>query len=422
MFTQKRCFIDLFAGAGGLSEGFIQAGFEPVAHVESDQAACFTLRTRMAYHWLCSQGQLQLYMDYLKGKLSREDLYKHVPKQVIGSVIKAEISEQILPDIFRQVDVLCGNRQPDLIVGGPPCQAYSLIGRSRDRNRMKGDIRNYLYIHYAEFLRKYRPLYFVFENVTGLLSAKEENGEHYLDAMQSLFLDCGYETKLIPLSAKDYGVLQNRKRIIIVGRRGESVDFCPVPTKRNSDIQVREIFFDLPELQAGEGNPRYAKYSSNGGEYLYESGIKSSECEFTTLHWARPHNNRDKKIYRRSVNLWNEKKKRIKYTDLPPTLRTHRNCHSFLDRFKVVASDLPSSQTVVAHIAKDGHYYIHPDAKQNRSITPREAARLQTFPDDYYFESRNGVPQRTAAYRQIGNAVPVLLARKIAEKLNEVWL
>ena len=106
---------------------------------------------------------------------------------------------------------------------------------------------------------------------------------------------------------------------------------------------------------------------------------------------------------------------------MPKKLQSQNNLDSFLDRFKVVASDLPYSQTVVAHIAKDGHYFIHPDIKQNRSLTPREVARLQTFPDNYYFESVSGRPSRTTAFRQIGNAVPVLLAEKIATALLEVW-
>ena len=140
-----------------------------------------------------------------------------------------------------------------------------------------------------------------------------------------------------------------------------------------------------------------------------------------TWHQARPHTEQDLEIYRIAVRRWNEGRQRLKYSTLPPHLKTHRNRVSFTDRFKVVAGDLPFAHTVVAHICKDGHYYIHPDVEQNRSITPREAARLQTFPDDYYFEGVNGRPSRTHAFRQIGNAVPVLLSRGIAAKLKERW-
>jgi DNA-methyltransferase (dcm) len=418
---QKLNFLDLFAGAGGLSEGFIRAGFEPVAHVESNQAACFTLRTRMAYHWLKAYGRTELYADYLKGEIGRPEFYGHIPEQVVGSVINAEIGTETLPDIFRRVDALLGNRHLDLIVGGPPCQAYSLVGRSRDRNRMRGDKRNYLYIYYAEFLKRYKPSYFVFENVIGLLSASDEDGKLYFTAMRDLFFECGYETEYMTLSAEDYGVLQSRKRIILVGRRGKATGFYPEPKKWNPNVKVREVFCDLPAIGAGEGVAGPCPMGVYRGTWQAEAGIRTEEFP-VTWHQARPNSEQDLEIYQIVVNLWDREKMRLNYNMLPDRLKTHCHRHAFLDRFKVVASDLPFSHTVVAHISKDGHYYIHPDIKQNRSITPREAARLQTFPDDYYFESSNGVPGRAPAFRQIGNAVPVLLARKIADKLKEVWL
>ena len=414
-------FLDLFAGAGGLSEGFIQAGFAPVAHVESDQAACFTLCTRMAYHWLKAQGRIDLYAAYLNGKLSRPDFYAQVPSQVVASVIHAEIGDAMLPDIFRKVDKLLGNRQLDLIIGGPPCQAYSVIGRSRDGNGMRGDRRNYLYNYYAEFLKRYRPLYFIFENVPGLLSAKNEDNNRYFDAMRSLFRECGYETESNTLSAENYGVLQKRKRVILVGKRGNATGFYPQPDKWKPDVYVSEAFCDLPALAAGEGSPGPCRVQAYNGTWQYDAGVRNDTLP-VTWHQARPHRDQDLEIYRIAVDLWDKEQIRLHYDRLPDHLKTHRNQNSFLDRFKVVALDLPFSQSVLAHIAKDGHYYIHPDRDQNRSITPREAARLQTFPDDYYFESRNGVPSRTHAFRQIGNAVPVLLARKIADKLKEVLL
>lgn len=417
----KLNFLDLFAGGGGLSEGFMRAGFEPVAHVESDQAACFTLRTRMAYHWLKTRGRTGLYADYLKGGLLRSEFYGQVPELVTGSVINAEIGASTLPDIFRQVDAFLEDRKLDLIVGGPPCQAYSIVGRSRDRNRMKGDKRNYLYLYYAEFLKRYRPAYFVFENVIGLLSARDEDGSLYFAAMRDLFLECGYETEYMTLSAEDYGVLQSRKRIILVGRRGKATGFYPEPDKWNPGVKVQEVFRDLPALGAGEGVTGPCQVRTYHGSWQIEAGIRNDKLP-VTWHQARPNTEQDLEIYRIAVDLWNREKARLDYNALPDRLKTHRQRDSFLDRFKVVASDLSFSHTVVAHIAKDGHYYIHPDMNQNRSITPREAARLQTFPDDYYFESSNGVPGRTPAFRQIGNAVPVLLAWKIAVKLKEVWL
>jgi len=413
-------FLDLFSGAGGLSEGFIRAGFCPVAHVESDQAACFTLRTRAGYHWLKENGHIELYADYLNGKISRKEFYDQVPHSVMASVINAEIGADALWDIFRQVDSLLGNRSLDLIVGGPPCQAYSVVGRSRDQNRMMGDKRNYLYIYYAQFLKRYRPSYFVFENVTGLLSARDAEGYLYFDGMRALFRDYGYETEYMTLSAEDYGVLQRRKRIILIGRRGKRTGFYPEPEKWHPDVTVAEVFRDLPSISAGEGMPGPCQTLAYNGTWQKKAGIRTEGLP-VTWHQARPNNQQDLEIYRIVVDLWNRTRSRLDYNSLPERLKTHRHRESFLDRFKLVASDLPFSQTVVAHISKDGHYYIHPDISQNRSITPREAARLQTFPDDYYFESHRGIPARTYAFRQIGNAVPVLLAQKVAERLRDFW-
>lgn len=156
-------------------------------------------------------------------------------------------------------------------------------------------------------------------------------------------------------------------------------------------------------------------------QYLYEGftfcGAEPFYTEPVTFHQARPHTEQDLEIYRIVVDTWNRTGTRVSYVDLPANLRTHQNTDSFLDRFKVVAGNLPYAQTIVAHIARDGHYFIHPNIEQNRSITPREAARIQTFPDNYYFESKKGIPSRTLAYKQIGNAVPVCLAYHVATAL-----
>ena len=414
-------YLDIFAGAGGLSEGFLRAGYEPVAHIEMDKAACYTLKTRLAYRWLSNHQQTATYTRYLNREISRKEFYDAVPNELLKSVLNYEISENNLKEIFQKIDQILNGKPLDLIVGGPPCQAYSLIGRARDVNGMVGDKRNYLYILYAEFLRKYHPKYFVFENVTGLLSAKDTDGKLYFDKMRQLFGEYGYSIEYKIINAKDYGVLQNRSRIILIGKHGQYKGFFPHIPETATTYTVKEIFKDLPKIKAGEGTYGLIATLPYNGNYLFDAKIKEHNLEPVTLHCARPHTNQDLEIYRKVVQLWNQEKKRLSYTDLPPRLQSQNNLDSFLDRFKVVASDLLYSQTVVAHIAKDGHYFIHPDIKQNRSLTPREAARLQTFPDNYYFESVSGRPSRTTAFKQIGNAVPVLLAEKIATALLEAW-
>lgn len=417
----KLRYLDLFAGAGGLSEGFIRAGFIPVSHVEMDTAACFTLKTRLAYKWLQACGREQVYNDYLNGDITRDDFYSNVPKRVLSTVLNYEISWNNIDEIFKKIDKNLGNKKIDLIVGGPPCQAYSLIGRARDENNMLGDKRNYLYILYGEFLKKYRPKYFVFENVLGLLSAKDTDEQLHFDKMRKLFKECGYKTEYKQLNAADYGVLQNRKRIILIGKYGEEQQFYPDIPQEGRRYTVEEIFRDLPPLQAGEGQISPVQTLDYQGTYLYESGIKHVNRQMTTFHCARTNTDQDKEIYRIAVMLWNMEQKRLSYVDLPEHLRTQKNMDSFLDRFKVVASNVECSQTVVAHVAKDGHYFIHPDIRQNRSLTPRELARLQTFPDDFFFESVSGKASRTPAFKQIGNAVPVCLAEKVAKALRKAW-
>lgn len=406
-------FIDLFAGAGGLSEGFIRAGFYPIAHVESDKAACNTLLTRTVYHHLKETPDFEKYISYLKGEgFSRKELYNLLPDKKRKSVINLPIGDETNEQIFQKIDQLKGDKTIDLIVGGPPCQAYSLAGRSRDKDKMKNDPRNYLFVQYAKYLEYYQPKFFVFENVLGLLSAKDKEGNSYLALMKELFRNVGYETEHKIINAKDFGVLQNRRRIILIGRRGTKMGFYPEFEKWNPIVTVSEVLNDLKPLKAGTGNFFATPYNEYSGDYLFKSHIRNG-LDFTTQHIARPNTEQDKEIYRIAVEKWN-RGERLNYNELPERLKTHKNTRSFFDRFKVIPRNLPFSQTVVAHIARDGHYYIHPDIEQNRSLTPREAARLQSFPDDFYFEGMNGRPSRTAAFKQIGNAVPPLMAEKIA--------
>jgi len=414
-------FIDLFSGAGGLSEGFIRGGFNPVAHVEIDKAACNTLLTRTAYHHLKKNGNFQPYLDYIQNRITRTELYSLIPKNQKESVINMSICSKNNHKIFDKIDSLKGEKSIDLIVGGPPCQAYSVVGRSRDENRMQGDSRNYLFKEYARFLEYYQPKYFVFENVIGLLSAKTKNGDSYLQMMLDLFEEKGYYTEFKVLEAKNFGVLQNRKRVILIGKKNGKKGFYPEFDTVQTNVTVSEIFMDLPDLKAGTGNFYKTEYKSYSGNYLFQSQIRN-ELDFTTQHIARPHTEQDKGIYKLAVEKWENGQQRLNYNDIPEKWQTHKNKKSFVDRFKVVAGDLPYSQTIVAHICKDGHYYIHPDINQNRSLTPREAARLQTFPDDFYFEGISEKPSRTEAFKQIGNAVPPLMAESIAYKLKEIIL
>ena len=410
-------FIDLFAGAGGLSEGFIREGYEPIAHIENDLAACYTLKTRQAYYYLKLNNNLNPYFDYLKGIISREKLYSLVPQEIHSRILNYSIGRDNRI-IHRKILNLLGNNNVDLIIGGPPCQAYSLVGRARDEDNMEGDHRNYLYKEYAKFLDRYRPKIFLFENVPGLLSA---NNGRYFKNMRNLFTKAGYETKHFHLSANKFGVLQNRKRILLIGYRKELKLSLPDFEKFNSGIssEVASIFSDLPILKTGQGTDKYTDYAGKTNSWLETTGIRNG-LTILTQHITRPHTKQDKNIYRIAVRKWNTKNERLDYNDLPERLKTHHNRHSFLDRFKVVASDLPYSHTLVAHIAKDGHYYIHPDIRQNRSISVREAARLQSFPDDYYFEGIKEGKAQTAAFKQIGNAVPPLMAAFLAHQIRRL--
>lgn len=413
-------YIDLFAGAGGLSEGFIKAGFDPIAHVEMDEAACYTLKTRVAYQHLKESNKKNIYTDYLSGGINREELYEKIPKELMASVINMPIGGEYNPKIHALIErqfIDKSIKELDLIIGGPPCQAYSLVGRARSENGMKDDPRNYLYVQYARYLEIYQPKMFVFENVLGLKSAK---GGSALRNMERLYKSKGYDIQLSTVEANNFNVLQNRKRVIIIGWRNDFIPNLPdlEAIRLSKGHMVSEIFNDLPFLQAGEGNNKYQDYRTAANEYLKTSGIRNGIKELTQ-HIARPHTEQDKKIYKIAVEKWSNNE-RLDYNSLPEKLKTHNNRTSFIDRFKVVADNLEHSQTVVAHIAKDGHYYIHPDKDQNRSISVREAARLQSFPDDYYFEGVKETANRTAAFKQIGNAVPPLMAEEIAKKMKKV--
>jgi DNA (cytosine-5)-methyltransferase 1 len=405
----KLNYIDLFAGASGMSEGFIRAGFNPIAHIEMNEEACYTIKTRAAYHYLVENKKSKIYYDYLKGLITREELYNKIPSEILEAVLNVEITDDSIKSIFTQIKKHQKNNPIDLIIGGPPCQAYSLVGRSRDSNNMKDDPRNTLYIQYGRFLKEFKPKAFVFENVPGLLSANR--GEHFKN-LQLYFKKIGYKVYFDTLNASDYGVIQARKRVIIIGWKAENDFGFPEFEKVKKKYTANDVFEDLPKLSHGESYDTI-NYATAKNNYLKKYDLRNG-VDFVTQHISRPHNKRDLEIYRTAIDKWNVSKERLKYPDLPAELKTHQNQSSFIDRYKVV-DGTGLSHTVVAHIAKDGHHYIHPDIKQCRSISVREAARLQSFPDNFYFEG-----SRSAAFKQIGNAVPPLMAYAIANKMKEV--
>ena len=407
---RKYTFIDLFAGAGGLSEGFIQEGFEPIAHVEMNPYAAMTLETRSAYYYLKENNNVEIYYDYLCGKCSREEFLKNVPEEQLNAVMCETMSDKTLPSLFANIDRIIdaqGINKVDVIIGGPPCQAYSLVGRAQSSHMeipMEEDPRNELYKLYGRFLKYYQPKMFVFENVMGIVSA---NRGKTWGNIQKYFRSIGYEIEAREQNSKYFGVLQNRRRMIIVGwLKGTNYEY-PVLEKVNIKAVVNDLLDDLPKIYPGEKKDEY--YTSTFSDYLRKTGIRT-ERDVLTHHCSRPNKERDIAIYRKAIELWNNGHQRLNYNDLPEELKTHKNRKSFLDRFKVVEGDEVVCHTMLAHISKDGHYFIHPDINQHRSITVREAARIQSFPDNYFFEG-----PRTAQFVQIGNAVPPMMAKGIAK-------
>ncbi|WP_271400959.1 DNA cytosine methyltransferase [Salinicoccus roseus] len=411
--------IDLFSGAGGLSEGFRNVGFKNIAHVEVDKHASKTLKLREAFYYLKEQNKLNIYEKYLKDELKFEEMLSLIPSSVTNKVINKEINQENINDILSDINELKGDKTIHGIIGGPPCQAYSTIGRARNKDKLKTDERVYLFNFYIDFLKEFEPEFFIFENVKGLLSFKDYNGDLLLPLIKKSFQDAlhvgSYEIEYKIVNSADYGVSQNRERLIIFGKKKNVIAksfFKSLIKYKNTPLTLNELFFDLPQLKSGESNNCYRKSEPNSfiKNYYRKYNLPLSQ------NISRPNNDNDLKIYQ----IVAEGKKRgenVKYSDLPSNLIKHKNNHGFLDRFKALDGS-GIAHTVVAHIAKDGHYYIHQDALQNRSITVREAARLQTFPDDYYFES-----SRTSAFRQIGNAVPPLLAEKFASVIqNDLYL
>lgn len=433
--------IDIFSGGGGLTEGFVMAGYKIIAHVEKDKWACETLKTRIMFHFLKEKNDLKSYNKYIKMSSdyrevdkNREFIYKKYPelkekinyevlnytfgdpKEDNESTDITEIIESIKKSmIFNKV------KDIDLIIGGPPCQAYSLVGRGVMKDKVENDKRNYLFRYYKEIVKQFSPKMFVFENVPGIITAKKGS---ILTAIIEEFKEIGYtllsgDSKNIKDNVIDCSKLnipQTRKRVILFGFKSElNYDYPNIKEYKYEfdDITTRAVIGDLPKRKAGEGSygeilnyPKVEKLTD------YQKYIRKDSFG-VFLHQTRKHNNRDLMNYH-DVILGKSKGKKIMYTDLPNDRRTHKNEEAFLDRYNVHWwDDIP--HTILAHLAKDGHYNIHPDINQCRSLTVREAARIQTFPDNYFFEG-----PRTAQFLQVGNAVPPLLGYMIAKAIKNI--
>jgi len=407
--------IDLFAGAGGFSEGFFRTGYRFISHIEMDRYASMTLETRAIYHALKANGMEDIYQSYISGEISREELLSEGDRFVDSdTIIRAELSAENEKTIIRRIQEKmrgCNLKNVDVLTGGPPCQPYSIAGRGRNSEKMRKDPRNYLYLHYLSFIEHFKPHIFVFENVPGIKSAR--NGQIYRDFLTRTE-KLGYTVDEKILDARDFFVLQKRQRVILIGWRAEYDLEYPSFTPIEHDYTVSCLLDDLPPLNPGEGTDGPQEFLDPPSEYLRKSGIRTKK-DILIHHRARRHSERDREIYRYVITVWNTDHRRVRYDELPDHLKTHRNRRAFEDRFKVVSSDLKYAQSITAHISKDGHYYIHPDINQARSITVREAARIQSFPDNYKFEG-----PRTSQYTQIGNAVPPLMAEKIACEIKKM--
>lgn len=397
MAKKKYTFIDLFAGCGGLSEGFYRQGFEALAHVEIDHWACETLRTRMKYYG-----------------------YKDYDKEVIEHDITSD-------DILERIDNAVKGRAVDIIIGGPPCQAYSTAGRVRDGKRMASDPRNYLFESYVKILEYYSPKFFVFENVTGLLSARVKNAYIFpkvLKALGNKYKVIGNPEVLVHNTA-DYGVPQLRKRVIIIGVRKdidksvEELYESIIKTHWNPDtlnnekkgkkrfVDVRQAIGDLPSVEPGHDASTEAFDYPCNNEFLKRIGRPGIYPLMD--HVARKHNDLDRERFQVMIhNHWSFGQLR---REMPQY--EHEHARVFDNSYVVQWWDLPS-KTILAHIHKDGFQFIHPDEEQRRTFTVREAARIQSFPDDFEFKGSRG-----EKYKQIGNAVPPLFAEALAKSIKK---
>ncbi len=494
--TKEFAIIDLFAGPGGLGEGFSQAGREadtPMKihlSVEMDDHAIQTLRLR-AFLRSFPKFPIEYYNALNSGNAlpNWAELYpanwKHAQSEVRQRVLgERGVFEELAIELDRAREAYNGNT---ILIGGPPCQAYSLAGRSRNSGKadyvLEDDHRHYLYREYVRILDRLRPAAFVMENVKGMLSSKVDGGGIFSRVLDDLEA-AGDGYILLPLAkaapedgtrapardflirAEDHGVPQARHRVIVVGIRKDMAEGLhleePLLGQPQTPVSVEQAIGDIPSLRSGLSKGDTAetwqsvlrdqasaiassaavpaevretarsierandlpfqrvsssKQQPNGmplhlREWFADDGLKA-----LLQHETRGHIPGDLGRYLFSSAFSRAFGKAPKLVEFPEFLQpSHRNRSTgkFADRFRTQIAGRPST-TVTSHISKDGHYFIHHDPIQCRSLTVREAARLQTFPDNYFF-----CGPRTKQYHQVGNAVPPYLAWQIAKALRKL--
>lgn len=408
--SENLTFIDLFAGCGGLSEGFYAQGLHGLAHVEWEIPMVNTLRNRLVKKWDYSEDEAQKAVIHFDIQKTEELLKGSWTKETIAEYGKTNSSIVIQ----KGIDGVIGEQSVDLIIGGPPCQAYSLAGRAQDPYSMKNDYRNYLFESFVKVVDYYRPKVFAFENVPGILSAKP--GDRFvIDRIFEAFAHIGYEIRN-PLamnksiySSADFGVPQDRRRVIIFGVEKKSKysveDFYSSLDSlldKDTRITVRDAIGKMPKFRPLD------KPYKNGSKNVSHELIGETKI---ALHEARYHNPRDVEIFRKwiseSMNDIPNEEKLAFYKKVSGKSSNH-------NKYRSLEWDKPSP-TIVSHLYKDGLMFIHPDVEQARSITIREAALLQTFPMDFDFIGSNAY-----CFKMIGNAVPVLFAKNIAKAIVNV--
>lgn len=483
--------VDLFAGLGGLGEGFAsvqgecdERRFCSVLSIEKDEVAHKTLQLRHFFRAFKDGEAPDAYYDYLRGCIDRDELFSKHKRQAREAEQSAQrIELGICRDhVQKLIRNRLGNKKKWVLVGGPPCQAYSLVGRARMTNVLdfEKDERHRLYREYLHILYDHRPPVFVMENVKGLLSAKVRgkstirriiselknpgrifgNSKDVWYRLYGLAGDGdraeGDDPRRYVVHAEDYGVPQARHRMFIVGVR-DDLNISPGTLHTERAPTAAEAIGNLPKIRSriSKGTDNYEDWSKIVSSSFFEDKVKASQRisphsfpknHFSTRYPKRPKSNQrallgmfddrlsslsghesrshmvsDLKRYGFAALFAKEKGKSPTLADFPIELMPdHDNAMegrvngNFGDRFRVQLKNKPAT-TITSHIAKDGHYYIHYDPNQCRSLTVREAARLQTFPDNYKFEG-----PRTAQYHQVGNAVPPYLARQIGEIVAQV--